>query len=139
MTQLGNAPPLLYNGQPMKFKPTRILCLQAQGPLDSDEPDDAEVCTLLLDGYAVFVELQPGDGTRYGLLLTTGFAADRKQTVGAGINVTRIGAIADGSLIVPFGKPPTPKDCIPLAPSNEWTQLFFAWWLTALLGERPAQ
>lgn len=124
------APSLLYNGQPMRFKPTRVLCLQSHGPLVSDEPEDADIPGLLDDGYSVFVELQPGDGTRYGLLLTSG---------AGGITVVRIGAWGAGSALLPEGDGShiAADDCLPLAPRNEWSRVFFAWWLTALLGARP--
>jgi hypothetical protein len=117
---------LEYQGNPMRFEPTRVLCLQSHGPLDSDEPNDANILSLLADGYAVFVELQPGDGTRYGLLLTEAVS---------GINVMRIGAPArGGSVYVSLGRPAiVEEDCAPLAPSNPWSRVFFAWWLNALV------
>lgn len=117
---------LLYHGTPMTFAPTRVLCLQSHGPLESDEPDDADIFGLLADGYAVFVQLEPGDGTRYGLLFTSG---------AHGIDVIRIGSPSAGSVRVTLDRLITADDCGPLAPSNEWSRAFFAWWLNCLRQE----
>jgi hypothetical protein len=116
-------PRLEYHGQAMVFAPTRILCLQCSGPLDGDEPAHADILQLLADGYSVFVELQPGDGTRYGLLLVSGMH---------GVSAVRVGAASDGSVSVSLDKVLTPDDCRPLAPNNEWSRVFFAWWLNCL-------
>lgn len=122
-------PKLEYDGLPMRFTPTRIRCLQSFGPLDADEPDDADILDLLADGYSVFVELQPGDGTSYGLLLTSG---------AAGITVVRIGVWSDGSVLLPRGDSShiATDDCLPLAPSNKWSRELFAWWLNGLVHSR---
>jgi hypothetical protein len=117
---------LLYHGKPMKFAPTRVLCLQSFGPLASDEPADADIFRLLSDGYSVFVELQPGDGTRYGLLLTSG---------ANGINAMRVGSPSDGSVGVTVDKTLTTDDCRALAPGNLVSRVFFAWWLNRLRQE----
>jgi hypothetical protein len=121
-----------YHGIPMRWAPARILCLQAHGPLDADEPRDADLFGLLADGYSVYVELQPGDGTRYGLILGAG--VDRL----AAVTVMRIGAPADGSVLVEPDHELTAEDCRPLAAMNLWSRTFFAWWLNELRARRPA-
>lgn len=114
---------LEYHGRAMRWAPTRIRCLQAFGPLDMDEPVDTDIFYLLGEGYSVFVELQPGDATRYGLLLTSG---------AYGVNATRVGSACDGSVRVALDVKVTQEMCAVLAPFNEWTQIFFAWWLNEL-------
>ncbi len=121
---------LLYHGRPMRLAPTRILCLQAHGPLDADEPTDADILGLLTEGYAVFVQLEPGDGTRYGLLLTADLYADSEC-----LTVVRIGVPNGRALFVGpanEGAALQPDECMPLARSNEWSRVFFAWWLNEL-------
>jgi hypothetical protein len=117
---------LEYRGIAMRWAPARILCLQAHGPLDADEPADADIFALLADGYSVYVELQPGDGTRYGLLLGAG------TDTTAAITVMRIGAAADGSVLLEADRELSPDDCRPLAAMNLWSREFFAWWLNSL-------
>lgn len=117
---------LAYHGRAMKFEPTRILCLQAFGPLDGDEPEGADILGLLGDGYTVFVELQPGDGTRYGLLLTG--APGR-------FSVMRVGGHSTGAITVEREVLTTAAMCEPLAPFNTWSQEFFAWWVNKLLSK----
>lgn len=121
---------LIFQGKYMKFAPTRILCLQAHGPLDADEPSDAGILDLLANGYSVFVQLEPGDGTRYGLMLTGGAYGDNR------VYATRVGSPGEGSVEVQLeqGQWLVPDDCIPLAPGNEWSRVFFAWWLNQLRG-----
>jgi hypothetical protein len=119
----GNLRELKFHDALMRWSPTRVRCLQAGGPLDADEPPDTDLFSLLRDGYAVFVELQPGDGTRYGLLLTSG---------AHGINVMRIGALSDGSVRLSLDHAMRPEDCTALAPANEWTRMLLAWWLNEL-------
>ena len=122
---------LHYRECVMRWQPTRILCLQAHGPLDADEPKDADIFGLLADGYAVYVELQPGDGTRYGLFLGAGVDGI------ASLTVMRIGAPADGSVIVEPDRELTAEDCRPLAAMNLWSREFFAWWLNGLRALHP--
>ncbi len=114
---------LEYHGTPMAFQPTRVLCLQAHGPLEADEPEDADILELVTAGYSVFVQLEPGDGTRYGLLLSR--TAD-------GLSVMRIGDVGDGATTVIHGRPVGQLECSPLAPYNQWSRIFFAWWLNRL-------
>lgn len=114
---------LAYHGRAMKLTPTRILCLQAHGPLDGDEPPDVNILGLLADDYTVFVELQPGDGTRYGLLLSGPSSR---------FTVMRVGGYGTGAISVVRGEPVTSAMCEPLCPFNGWTQEFLAWWLSAL-------
>lgn len=114
---------LEYQGKALRWAPTKIRCLQAFGPLEADEPLDADLFELLAGRYSVFVELQPGDGTRYGLLLTSG---------AYGINAMRVGEPCDGSVRVQLDVKLTPLMCATLAPFNQWSQIFFAWWLNEL-------
>jgi hypothetical protein len=123
---------LEYRGIAMRWQPTRVLCLQAHGPLDADEPRDADILELLADGYSVYVELQPGDGTRYGLFLGAGVDGL------ASITVMRAGAPTDGSVLVEPDRELTAEDCRPLASHNAWSREFFAWWLNGLRARRPA-
>src|SRR3990167_10204085 len=108
----------------MRWSPTKVRCLQVHGPLEEDEPlDGLDPFRLLADGYTLFVQLEPGDGTRYGLLLTSG---------AHGINVMRVGAPSDGSVRLSLDRTMRPEDCIALAPGNEWTRTLLAWWLNKL-------
>ena len=122
---------LEYHGIAMRWASARILCLQAHGPLDADEPKDADIFGLLADGYSVYVELQPGDGTRYGLMLGAGVDGI------ASITVMRIGAPADGSVLLEPDHELGPEDCRPLAAMNLWSREFFAWWLNGLRALHP--
>lgn len=121
---------LEYMGRPMRLEPTEVICLQSHGPLESPEPRDADILELLNDDYAVFVELQPGDGTRYGLVLTGN--SER-------FTVMRVGSRSEGAVTVARGITLTPAICTPLAPSNDWTRVFFAWWLNALVRVQSAE
>lgn len=120
-----------YRGIAMRWAPARVLCLQAHGPLDADEPASADVFALLAEGYSVYVELQPGDGTRYGLMLGAGVDGI------ASITVMRIGAAADGSVLLEADRELTAEDCRPLAAMNLWSRELFAWWLNGLRALHP--
>jgi hypothetical protein len=124
----GTAPaepaPLHYFGTAMKWCPTRVLCLQSHGPLDANEPPDADIRDLLDERYTVFVELQPGDGSRYGLLLVPG---------PAGVTVAQVGSYDGCAVRLAYGVPVTREACLALAPNTLWSQELFAWWLTRLV------
>ena len=116
---------LSYNGTPMEWKPKRILCLQPFGPLAMNEPENANILDILADGnYSVFVNLQPGDGTQYGLLL--GMGSDDTFTA------TSVGVVSTGGIVVDLNVPMTPQDCRPLAPNSHWSRVLLAWWLNGL-------
>jgi hypothetical protein len=125
---------LEYHGRPMAFAPSRTLCFDPHGPLDGDEPIDGsspdyvgwQLAQFMDDGYSVFVELQPGDGTRYGLLLN----GDGH----GGMVVARVGCWSEGSVWLRSGVAVKVSECAPLAPTNAWSCVFFAWWLNTLRG-----
>ena len=115
-----------YFGKPMKVEPTRVRCIAQHGPLEGDEPSSIHDIRFLLDsGYTMFVNLQPGDGTQYGLLLAP--LAQRQR----GCTVMRVGP-ANGAVVVSPDVALQPEDCAPLS-NNPWSQQFFAWWLNHLV------
>lgn len=113
---------LLYNGKPMKWAPKRVLCLQAHGPLDGDEPDHTDILALVALGYSVFVMLEPGDGTRYGLMIV----GNGEQVV-----VTRVGARSRGAVVARLGFGLPERDCAVFG--EGWTPTFLAWWIAGLV------
>lgn len=101
------------------------------------------VVSSLLDGHSVYVDLQPGDGTRYELLLQPldAFLYDQTGTVGVPswepgyLLVTRliggqpvasviIGAVPDESLGM--------SELMPLSHGNAWTLDLLTWWLACV-------
>ncbi len=119
---------LVYHGRPMAWTPSRVRCIHGGTVLAADEPEGGplsrlrQIVGLLRDGYGCVVELQPGDGTRYSLVLLPlhdGFLA--------GLTGTR----RIGSPRAWFGKPFVFED------ENPWTAAFISWWASALT-EREA-
>ena len=114
---------LEYHGIQMNPTPTRVVTIDVMGPLASDEPAELESFRFLAEGdMALSVELQPGDGTRYGLVLVR---------VRDGFTVNLIGQWATSGIVVRWGEVVRPLDAAPLS-ENGWTIQLMAWWLTGV-------
>lgn len=119
-------PELLYHGKLMDPEPTGTMSLKA-------------AAILLAAGNAVGVELQPGDGTAYRLLLAPAWIPIYRDASGGGVGD---GA---GYLIVSLFNLgtmyPLRRHAVPtyiaehMKITNAWTATFLAWWLDQLWAE----
>lgn len=99
----------------------------------------AEVASLLRSGHPVHVRLEPGDCTRYELLLVPTLAVVGKASVVPGpqwfwVMRVRLGGPCPSVLVEVGG---WPGELEPLALGNDWTYQVLAWWweeLTQALG-----
>jgi hypothetical protein len=124
---------LEYLGKKLTWSPTRLHCIHVSGPLLNSEfiPGSEEytaglIRRLLFENYAIYVELQPGDATRYGLIL---------HPMQEGFIVTRLGGKIDWPLLVNWHEelsdPITSTEALSLG--NPWTAKVLYWWLDNLL------
>ena len=113
-----DAAPLLYHGKPMDLRPRNISVLQVRQYLDNN--------------LTTNVVLEPGDGTRYTLVLAPAALlvwVIRTETAGD-LNSDAIG-------VVPVGRwcgAVTAFDLQPLTRGNEWTGLVLAAFLNTIVG-----
>jgi hypothetical protein len=81
------------------------------------------VRTILEDGYGLIVELQPGDGTRYSVILSP---------TRDGFILTTTGGMTDHPIIGTWDRGVSATlDGEPLS-RNAWTATFLAWWAQTL-------
>lgn len=96
--------PLLYNGRPMAIEPHNMALAMVAG--------------CLKDGQSVMVQLEPGDGTHYGILITPAWAdsvaPDMFYAFKGGTDVWDIPSI-----------------------KHHWTRQVFAWWFSILWNTAP--
>lgn len=112
---------------PLLWRPTAVRCISAGRPLQEDEPSlisADDIRALLEDGYGLIVELQPGDATRYSLVLAP--TAD-----GAVVCMTGRAKDIAGPYRMAWSVPVTEVDVVDLH-RNEWSRRLIAWWLEEL-------
>lgn len=108
-------PPLLYHGRPMKLDPV-------------DEPLSA-LKERMAKGQPIYAKLEPGDGTRYELIVT--------HLPHYGTLVARIDYGVERVRGVYLGDHFPARELVPMCGPNPWTRTFLDWWLHALLGMPP--
>lgn len=120
---------LRYGNKPMRWTPTAVRAVSAGHPLGGDELDldVRDVRALLGDGYALIVELQPGDATRYSVLLSPW-----EQPASAGFVLTTSGGGMWEPLTVEWNNPLAPADDLGRHFANPWSNRFLIWWAEEL-------
>ncbi|KKN88120.1 hypothetical protein LCGC14_0251920 [marine sediment metagenome] len=122
------ASPIEYQGKPMTFDPTNISVLR--------------VVQLLYRGTPQVVILEPGDATRYVLLLVplgTGIApylgdyGILSRESNQYLFVSKLAGEECLGTWIPFGQDRVVRthNVVPLS-NNEWSRQFLAWWFTSL-------
>lgn len=114
---------LAYHGRMMAWKPTRVQCMKPSRVLVPEPPDHLDLRMLLHDGYSIVVELQPGDATMYGLVLSP---------TPDGAVAVRVGIASPGACVLRWGSKVDFADAVAIAGGNVWSAEFLAWWLTRL-------
>lgn len=104
--------------------------------LDRCDPPLEDIATAVTDGRPVYVVLQPGDGTRYDLMVsplpvsgTRGLAGWRPSEVVAMVAVTYLREDAEGAYrtaLVRVDRDPATHQFAALHP-NPWTGLLLTW------------
>jgi hypothetical protein len=122
------APELVFHGKVMKWKPANMTVDHLMYELRTRR--------------AVHVQLEPGDGTRYDLVVTwapaiAGAFYLTARDAGDFLHVTRV---IGGDLIYSmlFGEASIRPAHMPIANGNEWTAVVLAWWLDELLSRLTA-
>ncbi len=118
---------LAYHGRPLHF-PAIVLVhgLTPSGPFESPEPPEVEsILTILRARYTALVAIEPGDGTRYGLLLSFGGRAPSFALYLARVE-------GGPSVRIDLERAMTTEDMRPLANGNDWTAACLAWWANEL-------
>lgn len=104
-----------YFGKPLRWEPVR-----------SDEPDCAEA---VRQGVPLYVVLEPGDGTRYDLVVSRLARAERLPGEPMQFVVSRIQSGTHvASQLFDAEKP----DASAIANGNDWSATVLAWWLSEL-------
>jgi hypothetical protein len=114
------------SGDLLTWTPRRVHSVQGGRPLDIREPPHwlapAAVRRLLEAGYGLIVALQPGDGTRYSMILS--------PTVG-GFVLTTTNSDALGPYDVAWASETSADEAVCLG-RDEWTRTLLAWWCEEL-------
>lgn len=109
--------PLFYNKRSMKTEPVGLLTMNA-------------AATLLKANQPVMVCLEPGDMTRYDLLIVPCGGVGMRSTA-FGYSTLKNGLfvhlVGEGSAVIPDLSDVSEDDFVKLD-NNEWTRTFMAWW-----------
>lgn len=121
-----NTPETLhYGGTPMLWTPCSVRCISGGESLRQDEPGGLtpwDLRDMLSSGYGLIVRLEPGDATRYSVVITP---------LRDGFVLGTTGGVAVGSVQINWHTP-TPPEHFRVLSSNEWTQQFLHWWSEVL-------
>jgi hypothetical protein len=116
------ADPLMYHGRPMRWEPVNV--------------GERNLVEMVRFDSAVHVQLEPGDGGRYNLLLTWGVLIKEEFFLDSAyarkcVLVTRFetDATINGCILYNVEKPWYTEKL----GSNTWTQVFLSWWLDGLI------
>lgn len=124
---------LLYHGKPMKSSVTVRSTIS--GIRSREGVELSQIADDLGLGRAVDLTLEPGDGTRYDLILAPITSGDRPQQ-GLGVLRQRGGNFIAGGLLWNWCEGPSDFDLSQLAADlhngSLWTEVLLLWWFTSL-------